>query len=219
MTETPFRIAFVPGVTPGKWLRTWDERARSEPLEATMVEEAAQLSCLYDGAADMCFVRLPVDRDRLNVIPLYYERPVVVVPKEHLLTALDEVSLADLVDEIVLEESADLTVKQAVETVAAGTGVIVVPMSVARLHQRKDVETRPVTDVPDTQIGLAWLAGNDDPRIERFIGIVRGRTARSSREAPTPPQPKKTAKRPAPKTTGARTPKPRKAARPVRKRG
>ena len=79
---TPFRVAFVPGVTPGKWLRTWEQR-RLGPLEAFMVEQDVQREVLYDGTADMCFVRQPVDRDGLHLIPLYSEVPVVVVPKEH----------------------------------------------------------------------------------------------------------------------------------------
>lgn len=192
-----FRVAFVPGVTPGKWLGIWRERERS-PLEATLVEEDAQLRVLHDGSADMCFVRLPVDREGLHVIPLYREVGVVVVPLEHLLTVLDEVSVADLSDEQVLVGSSELpgwaeiaavepldlpamTTKQAIDVVASGTGVVVVPMSVARLHHRRDVTMRPIVDASESQIALAWRTDLDDPRADAFVGIVRGRTARSTR--------------------------------------
>jgi DNA-binding transcriptional LysR family regulator len=74
-----------------------------------------------------------------------------------------------------------MSVKDAVEVVASGTGVAVVPMSIARLHHRRDVTYRVVTDLPPTTVGLAWLVENDDPWVQRFIGIVRGRTERSSR--------------------------------------
>jgi len=186
-TSAPLRIAFVAGVTPGKWLRIWDARMPASPLVASMVAEADAVAGLRDGSSDMCFVRLPVDRAGLHLITLYAEVPVVVLPKEHELTLLDAVTTVELADELVLSESSELSAKQAIETVAAGTGVVVVPMSVARLHQRKDVTTRPVTDLPETEIGLAWLVGNEDPRLETFIGVVRGRTARSSREQPTEP--------------------------------
>ena len=46
----------------------------------------------------------------------------------------------------------------------------------------------PVTDLPPTTVGLAWLVESDDERIQDWVGIVRGRTARSSRGA-TPPAP------------------------------
>jgi DNA-binding transcriptional LysR family regulator len=142
----------------------------------------------------MCLVRLPVDRDGLHCIPLYDEVPVVVLPSEHVATVVDEVSLADLADEqLVLPhpsgwtpsvpqlEFPPMSPREAVEVVASGTGVAILPMSVARLHHRKDVATRPVADLPPTTVGLAWLVENDDPRVQAFIGIVRGRTARSSR--------------------------------------
>jgi DNA-binding transcriptional LysR family regulator len=74
-----------------------------------------------------------------------------------------------------------MSLRDAVEVVASGTGVLIVPMSVARLHHRRDVTFRPVTDLPMTTVGLAWLVENDDPRVQDFIGIVRGRTERSSR--------------------------------------
>jgi DNA-binding transcriptional LysR family regulator len=183
---TPLRVAFVPGVTPGKWLRIWEQRMPASPLEVTLVEEKVQREVLYDGSADLAFVRLPVDRDGLHVIPLYTERPVVVVPKEHAATAYPEITDADLAGEIRLEVSDGLTAKEAIETVAAGTGVVVVPMSVARLFHRKDVEHVPVSDLPETLIGLAWRKDRDDPRFEEFVGVVRGRTARSSRGTPPP---------------------------------
>ena len=72
-------------------------------------------------------------------------------------------------------------VAEAVEVVASGTGVAIVPMSLARLHQRKDTAYRPVRDLPPTTVGLAWRVDNEDPRVQSFIGIVRGRTERSSR--------------------------------------
>lgn len=180
----PFRVAFVPGVTPDKWVRIWDERAK-QPLELQPIDQAAQLEVLRMDAADMCFVRLPIDREGLHLIPLYREVPVVVVSKDHVLSLLEEITAADLVDELALDQTG-LTTKQAVETVAAGTGYLVLPMSVARIHHRKDVVSRPLVDGDESQIGLAWRVDNEDPRIEDFIGIVRGRSERSSRGS-TPP--------------------------------
>lgn len=175
----PLRIAFVPGVTPDKWARIWEARMPS-PLALLPVSDDAPVGMLHANEADMAFVRLPINRDGLHVIPLYREVPVVVVSKEHVLSLLDEVTAADLDGEITfsLEE---ITAKQAVETVATGTGYIVLPMSVARLHHRKDVVARPLVDGEESQIGLAWLVTNEDSRIEDFIGVVRGRSERSSR--------------------------------------
>lgn len=201
--SSPFRVAFVAGVSPDKWVRRWRERLPHDPLEVELVEDERQVGVLDEGVADMAFVRLPVDRERLHVIPLYVEVPVAVLPVEHELTLLDELTLGDLSGEQLVQDPSTvpgwtpdpevtrlefppMTVKDAVEVVASGTGVLVVPMSVARLHHRKDVTTRPVADGPESEVGLAWLRENQDPRIEKFIGIVRGRTANSSRGAEPP---------------------------------
>jgi DNA-binding transcriptional LysR family regulator len=173
-----FRLGFVTGATPDKWAGTWRERQR-EPIELVPVTDDDQEHGVRTGAHDMALVRLPVDRDGLHLIPLYEELPVAVMNIENTLTLLDEVTTEDLAEEH--QDWTGLTVLETVETVGAGTGVLVVPMSVARLHQRKDVTYRTVTDLEPTTIGLTWLIDNEDPRVQTFIGIVRGRSDRSSR--------------------------------------
>jgi DNA-binding transcriptional LysR family regulator len=188
------RIGFVTGATPDRWAATWRERFPREPLELVPVTEDEQEGVLRSGAVDLALVRLPVDRDGLHVIPLYDELPVVVAAQDHLVAAADEVVLADLDAEQLVRphrsgwrpgaaqlEWPAMTEREAVEAVAAGTGIVVVPMSVARLYHRKDVVQRRVADLPPTTVALAWLVERDDERAQQFVGIVRGRTARSSR--------------------------------------
>ena len=190
----PFRVGFVTGATPDKWARVWRERFPRAPLELVPVDQRDQEEGMRSGDLDMALVRLPVDREGLHCIPLYDEVPVAVVGAEHVATVVEELSLADLTEEqLVLPHSSGwtpdaeqlewppMTVPEAVEVVACGTGVAIVPMSIARLHQRKDTAYRPVTDLPPTTIGLAWPVGNEDSRVQSFIGVVRGRTERSSR--------------------------------------
>ncbi len=206
----PLRVAFVPGVMPDKWARRWAERMPRVPLQLLPVEDGDQTAVLYDGRADMAFVRLPVDTESLHVIPLYREVPVVVVPKGHFVEAADEVTVADLADEH-RHDVPPLSVKDAIEAVAAGTGIVVVPLSVARLHQRKDVAVRPIVDLPEHPVGLAWPRDVDDDRFDAFIGVVRGRTANSSRGPGGTPAP--TDSRARPTTRSARSSKPPRPAR------
>lgn len=179
-------MGFVPGVTLTKWRRIWAERLPRQQLEVLGVSVADQRSALEHGLVDLCFIRLPEAPGGLHVIRLYDEVPVVVVPKDHPVAAFDEVSLADLADEKVLvhAESAD-----AFDRVAWGAGVLCVPQSIARSHSRRDLAYRPITDAEPTTIGLAWLVDNPHDLIEEFVGIVRGRTANSSRgpRAGSPP--------------------------------
>jgi DNA-binding transcriptional LysR family regulator len=193
-SEAALRVGFVTGATPDKWAGVWRQRYPREPLELVPVTEADQERMLRDGSVHLALVRLPVDRDGLHAVTLYDEVPVVVAARDHLVSAAEEVTLADLADEqLVLPHPSGwrpdapqldwppMTPREAVETVAAGTGIAILPMSVARLYHRKDLVHRPVLDLPPTTVALAWLRDRDDERAQRFVGVVRGRTARSSR--------------------------------------
>lgn len=198
----PFTVVYVLGVTPGKWAGIWNDRMPRHPLTLTQVSPAEAVAALASGAADVALLRLPIEDESLSTIPLYVEKPVVVVPKDHVIEALDSVRMAELDDALEGDWVAN------VDLVAANVGVAVMPQSVARALSRKDVVARPVTDGPETQIALAWPKDRTTPEVEEFVGIVRGRTANSSRGEPTP----KTAKPP-------RTPKPKRvqAKRPRRR--
>jgi DNA-binding transcriptional LysR family regulator len=188
------RVAFVTGTTPDKWARAWRDQRRGR-LELVPVTEADQEAVVRRGEVDMAFVRLPLDTDDLHVVRLYDEVPVVVAGRDHLVAAADgTVTLHDLDDEqLVLPQrsgwrpSAEqldwppMTEQEAIETVAAGTGVALVPMSVARLHHRRDVVHREVADLAPTTVALVWLRERDDETTQAFVGVVRGRTAHSSR--------------------------------------
>jgi len=206
-TSPSFRLAYVPGVTPTKWVRIWNERLPDVPLTLVAVSAAEAPDVLRGGGADAGFVRLPIDRTDLSAIPLYTETTVVVVPKDHVVAAVDEVSAEDLADEVVLHPLDDTlewerrpgrpaierpaTTADAVELVAAGVGLLVVPQSIARLHHRKDLTYRPVLDAPESRVALSWPEDETTDLVEDFIGIVRGRTVNSSRgRNATPPQPK-----------------------------
>lgn len=192
-----FRLGVVPGATPGKWIDAWKERMPHVPLELVPLEVAEQRAALDD--LDAALIRLPIDQADLHVIPLYDEVAVAVVSSESDLTAADELTFDDLAGEVVITPGDDVLgaldiagavppafaapdhTVDAIATVAAGVGVVIVPMSLARLHHRKDAEYRPLLGAPASTVALAWVAERTTPDVETFVGIVRGRTAHSSR--------------------------------------
>lgn len=193
----PLTVAYVPGVTPGKWITRWRERQQTE-LRTFQCEEQGILAELDSGRADLAFVRLPAEGfvrpEGLNLIRLYEEQPVAAAAKDHPLAAFDEVGLEDLDGEAILDVEEMGGAETALEVVAAGSGVVILPMSVARLYSRKDVAARPVNGVPATEIGIAWLRDRDGTDVEEFIGVVRGRTANSSRQPSVQAEQKSTAR-------------------------
>ncbi|AQY03486.1 transcriptional regulator [Microbacterium foliorum] len=191
-----FRLGVVPGATPGKWIDAWKQRMPHVPLELVPVEVADQRAALDD--LDAALVRLPLTDETLHVITLYDEVPVVVASIDSHLLAADELTIADLAGEIVMVPTDDplgpidipgalaptfapLTVAEAIPTAAAGTGIVILPMSLARVHHRKDVRHRLLVDGPTSTVALVWRRDHTTPDVETFIGIVRGRTSNSSR--------------------------------------
>ena len=211
-----FRLGFVPGVNPAKWIRTWRARL-TVPLDLVPLETDDAGEAVRAGQVEAALVRRPAATHDgyeriLHAIPLYDEVPVVVVGKEHLLSLADEVTLEELADETVwhpLDDRFDWDAlasgaepatisgtppgepgymrpahaKEAVEIVASGVGVVVLPMSLARLHHRRDVVAVPLAGGPTSGVSLAWPALDGDPLCEELVGIVRGRSVNSSRGA------------------------------------
>lgn len=194
----PFRLGAVPGATPGRWIDTWNDRMPRTPLELVPVAFADQRRALADADVDAALVRLPIEKDGLHLIALYDEIPVVVCARDSHLTAADELDADDLAGEVLIVPQDDVLgvripgsvtpsfappadTEEAIATVAAGVGIVVVPMSLARLHHRKDADYRPLRGGPMSTVALAWAADRTTAEVEMFVGIVRGRTANSSR--------------------------------------
>ena len=177
----PFRVGFVPGVTLTKWSRVWAERHGDRPLEVTTLDPRDPTGPLTAGEVDVVFARLPIPEEGLHSIALYDEQPVAVLPKEHALVDRPSLVVADLDGEARFDLDPSLDPEMQVATVVTGAGVAVMPQSVARLYGRKGMAARPVTDLAATTIALVWTEGATTTEIDDFIGVVRGRTANSSR--------------------------------------
>ncbi|WP_298593294.1 LysR substrate-binding domain-containing protein [uncultured Rothia sp.] len=195
------------------------ERAPIEhaPIERTPIERQ---DVPENPFAHMSIVRpdrepASTDGEKYHSIRLYEELPVVILPVDHVLTVLDEVPVEELAEEFLLQPASDipayeevsrawresagrivpegLSDKETIELVAAGVGLYIVPMSIARFYHRKDLTYRPVAGLDTYPVHLVWpRAPKGEPRSEEleallqdFIGIVRGRTATSDRGSET----------------------------------
>ena len=190
------------------------------PAEATEHAPVPVVEVPENPFAHMSIVRpdrepASTDGEKYHSIRLYEELPVVILPVDHVLTVLDEVPVEELAEEFLLQPASDipayeevsrawresagrivpegLTDKETIELVAAGVGLYIVPMSIARFYHRKDLTYRPVAGLDTYPVHLVWpRAPKGEPRSEEleallqdFIGIVRGRTATSDRGSET----------------------------------
>ncbi|WP_313676798.1 LysR family substrate-binding domain-containing protein [Mycolicibacterium sp.] len=209
MTSSSLTVGYVPGGTPARWARIWAQRHPEVPLRLCAVSAAEAADEVRAGNVDVALLRLPTDTSALAVIALYEETTVAVVPTDHLLSAAEEITSSDLADEQALLPLDDVVgwtdapgvpidhrpenTSAAMELVAAGMGVLMVPQSLARLHHRRDLTYRPIADAPKCAVALAFLAGSQSALVEEFTGIVRGRKPGSSR-GQVPPPAKRTAR-------------------------
>jgi len=209
VTQSSLTLGYVPGGTPAKWARIWAQRHPEVPLTLRAVAAADAAAEVRAGTVDVALLRLPADTSALAVIPLYEETTVAVVPTDHLLSAADEVTSADLDGEPILLPLDDVvawtdapgisinhrpeTTEDAIELVAAGIGALIVPQSLARLYHRRDLTYRPIADAPTCLVALAFPEGPQSALVEEFTGIVRGRKPGSSR-GPAQQAPKRTAR-------------------------
>ncbi|MBS5101471.1 MAG: transcriptional regulator [Rothia mucilaginosa] len=199
---------------------TVSEAPAEDSAEATEHAPIARKAVPENPFAHMSIVRpdrepASTDGEKYHSIRLYEELPVVILPVDHVLTVLDEVPVEELAEEFLLQPASDipayeevsrawresagrivpegLTDKETIELVAAGVGLYIVPMSIARFYHRKDLTYRPVAGLDLYPVHLVWpRAPKGEPRSEElevllqdFIGIVRGRTATSERGSET----------------------------------
>ena len=196
------------------------ENAAEAPAEAVEHAPVPVVEVPENPFAHMSIVRpdrepASTDGEKYHSIRLYEELPVVILPVDHVLTVLDEVPVEELAEEFLLQPASDipayeevslawresagrivpegLSDKETIELVAAGVGLYIVPMSIARFYHRKDLTYRPVAGLDTYPVHLVWpRAPKGEPRSEEleallqdFIGIVRGRTATSERGSET----------------------------------
>ncbi|MCQ9343296.1 LysR family transcriptional regulator [Corynebacterium sp. 153RC1] len=211
-------LSFVTGTEPGKWFERYRDRT-TYGLETTPSDDP--LAQLLDPSdpTNLALVRLPDERalsDTLHLVRLYEESPGVALPKEHTLTLFEPVPVAELAGEHAnyLFPSAapgDIAaLRDALGVVAANVGYATGPRPLLKVLSGKQIEHRELAGADfATQIALVWHKTDDGEMIQDFVGIAKGRTLASSRQAdqrkkPTKKRVKKPGQRPAKKASGNR---------------
>ncbi|GAA4263795.1 LysR family transcriptional regulator [Dactylosporangium darangshiense] len=190
-----FVVAFMPGLIVTEAVR---QLADAHPglvvdvLRSTWLE---QTEVLHDGRADVSYLRLPVDQRGLTVRPLFTEPRVVVVPREHRLAGKESTGVAELADEHLLQDpdvvpewrdiatelrtpgrppqtSPILAVEEKLEHVAAGRGLVVLPLSTARFYTRPDLAYVRIDDISDNRVCLAWQASRRSALVTEFAALA-----------------------------------------------
>ncbi|MGO1054828.1 LysR family transcriptional regulator [Crossiella sp. CA198] len=186
-----FTVGFMPGLIVTAAVRELSRRHPELTVDVRRVEWTEQTAVIHDGQVDVCFVRQPIDPAGLTVRDLFTDPRAVLVPADHRLAGKETVEIADLADEHLLQVPAavpewrDLargggpgagpvlrTMEEKLEHVAAGHGVVVLPMSAISFYQRPDVTHIPITDLAPNRVCLAWDSTRRNPLLAEFAAIA-----------------------------------------------
>lgn len=187
VSSSPFRLGFVWGTAPDKWLTRAKEWLGQQPAAFQTQDPFAALS---GGECDLALMRFPdprVDAEVFHVVRLYQEQPGVAVNKDDELSLLDKVTEADLADSRKVgdargEHPIDVgQVHQAVELTAANVGYTIAPLPLLRMINNKETAVRELVGESFSEIVLVWRKEDDSDTIQDFVGITRGRKSASSR--------------------------------------
>jgi DNA-binding transcriptional LysR family regulator len=203
-----FTIGFMPGLIVTSVVRLMEERFAGLRVDVLRTSWDDQVEMVHDGRVDASFVRLPVPRRGLTVVPLFTEPRLVVLPLDHPLAEQPDVTITDLARFELIQDPdavpewrdaveklrpnaltaggtrlpAARTVEEKLEQVAVGRGIVVLPESTALFYTRPDVVHRYVTDLVDGEVALAFDAHRASPEMEALVEIAQvvGNTSRVS---------------------------------------
>jgi DNA-binding transcriptional LysR family regulator len=190
-----FVVGFMPGLIVTGPVRALSDAHPELSVEVLRTGWDDQVVVLLDGRADVGYIRLPAEQRGLCVEPLFDEERFVILPAGHGLAGKDEVSIADLADEHLLQDleavpewrdiATELrnrqsqreyprlrTVEEKLEHVAGGRGIVILPASTAAFYRRPDVVQARVTDIHPNRVCLAWQAGRRSRLITEFAALA-----------------------------------------------
>ncbi|MGA5116121.1 LysR family substrate-binding domain-containing protein [Streptomyces pseudogriseolus] len=203
--EGVLRVGFMLSSDITAPLHTFSAREARVRIELVRLRWWNQSTDLVDGTADVGFVRLPVDAGRLRVLPLYQEGLCVALSVRHPLAGEDTVGLRALADEPLLRHAGASPVwntgprpdgtpwlrgpdvhdmEEILAYVRAGSGVVMVPESVAAVFPRPDIACVPLTEVPPGTVAFAWDGERESPLVDTFVDATRPTVSDVTRPRP-----------------------------------
>jgi DNA-binding transcriptional LysR family regulator len=193
--QRTFTVGFMPGLIVTSGVRELSRRHPGLSVEVFRTDWTDQTDVIRDGRVDIGYLRLPADQHGLAIEPLFSEPRVVVLAADHRLAGKDTVAVADLAGEHLLQDpdavpewrdiAVELrgrqprkaipllrTVEEKLEHVAAGHGIVVLPLSTATFYTRPDISHIPVRDIAPNQVCLAWDSSRRSALIHEYAAIA-----------------------------------------------
>jgi DNA-binding transcriptional LysR family regulator len=167
-------VAFAPGLHVSEAVRGFTATRPEVEIGLLQLNWWEQDAALRDGRADVGYLRRPFDDSGLRTVPIGTESKVACLPVSHPLARRRSLVRADLDGESIMDAQSRRTssVEEKFERIAAGHGIALVPVSVARSYSRPDLAYVPVLDLEPVGTCLAVLKGRRERRVRDFLGFA-----------------------------------------------
>jgi DNA-binding transcriptional LysR family regulator len=139
------------------------------PPELVLGALGEQPRALRDGRADVGLLLCPFDDHGLDSEPLLTEPLLVALAAADPLAARTRLCLADLAGRRLPGGSEASNLAEIFSLVETGSVVFFAPASVARRYPRPGIAFRPVSDLPDSTLALAWPQDARSPAVAAFV--------------------------------------------------
>ena len=193
-------IGFSAGLTVSSAVASLRRTFPHADVELKHVEWFEQHDAVRDGIIDVCIGRLPIGGSEVEVLPLYDEPRVALLPVGHRLAGKESVSILDLADEpIARHEGAAswdafwrvdprpdgrpapdgpvvASIEEKMEYVANGDCISIVPASASVGYRRDGVQGVPIDDIPQAIVAAITRREPHSEMIEAFICALQRST-------------------------------------------
>jgi DNA-binding transcriptional LysR family regulator len=179
-------VGFRAGILVTPAVRAFGAEHPDVTVEVEKLEWDEQEQAILSGRVDIAYVRQPINERGLRLIPLFAERRLAALPAGHRLSQRSTLSTVELADEPHLRyldpaprrgvrgpQRPLRSVEEKLEHVAAGHGIIVLPLSATQYYGRPDIVYVPVVDAEPDQVYLACEAVRRSRLISDFIRLAR----------------------------------------------
>jgi DNA-binding transcriptional LysR family regulator len=177
-------VGFRTGITPTEAVRRFLAAEPGVSVEVQRLEWDDQEEAVLGGRVDVAYVRRPIDPRGLRLTPLYSERRLLAVPADHPLAGRESVVEAEIAGERHLRYLEPVKagptrttvlrgVEEKLEYVAAGQGIILLPLSATRHYTRPDVVYVPVADAEPDEVLLAAESSRRSRLVSAFVAAAR----------------------------------------------
>ena len=179
-------IGFRAGIVVTPAVRALTKERPDVTVEVQRLEWDEQEEVILSGRVDIAYVREPINERGLRLVPLFAERRLAALPAAHPLAGRTSLSTADLAGERHLRylQRAPVpgvpgpqrplrSVEEKLEHVAAGHGIIILPLSATQYYTRTDVVYVTVVDAEPDQVYLACEATRRSKLISGFVQVAQ----------------------------------------------